>query len=171
MLSRGINNIYKTDVCFGYTLRSLAWELHKAVLTQASPLPNSVFAPEAFYNKHSSQATLNLLKQNFFIRERGWRSEIIIIRGYLQQEDEKEWYSLVISGTYFIASHQNTADRGKNWHFHASVYFMLQCNQYIHFPTVKKILDFPFNTQKWRGRRTGWETQPEISSHKILQQP
>lgn len=73
----------------------------------------SFFAPEAFNSKHSSKATLNLLKQNLFIRELGWRSEIIIIGDYLQQEDEKEWYSVVISGMYFIASYQNTADRKK----------------------------------------------------------
>lgn len=116
--------------------------------------------------------TLNLLKQNLFIRELGWRSEIIIIGGYLQQEDEKEWYSLVISGMYFIASQQNTADREKNWHFRASVYCMLQCNQYVYFPTVKIIfVFFFFNIQKWRGRRTAWEPQPEVSSHKILRQP
>lgn len=134
------------------------WESHKAVFTQASPLLNPFVAPEAFHNEHSSKATLNLLKQNLFIRKLGWRSEIIIIGGYLQQEVEKEWYTVVVSGMYFIASHQNTADREKNWHFHASVYFMLQCNQHMHFPTVKTILGFPFNTQKWRWRRTAWET-------------
>lgn len=73
----------------------------------------SFFTPEAFNSKHSSKATPNLLKQNLFIRELGWRSEIIIIGDYLQQEDEKEWYSVVISGMYFIASYQNTADRKK----------------------------------------------------------
>lgn len=156
--SRGINSVYKTDVCIGYTLRSLAWESHKAVFTQASPLLNPFIAPEAFHNEQSSKATLNLLKQNLFIRKLGWRSEIIIIGGYLQQEDEKEWYTVVVSGMYFIASHQNTADKEKNWHFHARVYFMLQCDQHMHFPTVKTILGFPFNTQKWRGRRTAWET-------------
>ena len=49
-------------VCIGYTLRWLAWEFHKTVLTQASPFLNLFFAHEAFHNKHSAKAALNLLK-------------------------------------------------------------------------------------------------------------
>lgn len=105
----------------------------------------SFFAPEAFNSKHSSKATLNLLKQNLFIRELGWRSEIIIIGDYLQQEDEKEWYSVVISGMYFIASYQNTADRKKIAIFmqvcilccdETSIYIFPQWNQLLIFPSI-----------------------------------
>lgn len=41
----------------------------------------------------------------------------------------------------------------------------------MHYPTVKMSLDFPFITQKRMGRRTAWQTQPEIPSQKNLQQP
>lgn len=89
----GIKSTCRSDVCRSdvcCVLQTLARGLQTAALTQPSPLPNPFFAPEGFHNKHSSEATLNLLKENLFIRELGWMSEIIIIGGYLQQEDEKE---------------------------------------------------------------------------------
>lgn len=62
--SGGTRSTCSSEVCC--VLQSLAWGLQTAALTLPSPLPNLFFAPEGLHDKHSSEATLNLLKEKSF---------------------------------------------------------------------------------------------------------